>query len=75
MAWCRPGDKPLSEPMMLSLLTHNMRHSRSVSKEDDREIHPLLLLPNVVSMVLFRREYQILQCGLFTTFICKTFVS
>ena len=22
MAWCRPGDKPLSEPMMLSLLTH-----------------------------------------------------
>ena len=22
MAWCRPGDKPLSEPMMLRLLTH-----------------------------------------------------
>ena len=22
MAWCRPGDKPLSEPMMCSLLTH-----------------------------------------------------
>ena len=22
MAWCRPGDKPLSEPMMVSLLTH-----------------------------------------------------
>ena len=22
MAWCWPGDKPLSEPMMLSLLTH-----------------------------------------------------
>ena len=22
MAWCRPGDKPLSEPMMFSLLTH-----------------------------------------------------
>ena len=22
MAWCRPGDKPLSEPMMLSLLRH-----------------------------------------------------
>ena len=21
-AWCRPGDKPLSEPMMFSLLTH-----------------------------------------------------
>ena len=21
-AWCRPGDKPLSEPMMVSLLTH-----------------------------------------------------
>ena len=22
MAWCRPGGKPLSEPMMVSLLTH-----------------------------------------------------
>ena len=22
MAWCRPGDKPSSEPMMVSLLTH-----------------------------------------------------
>ena len=22
MAWRRPGDKPLSEPMMASLLTH-----------------------------------------------------
>ena len=22
MAWCQPGDKPLSEPMMVSLLTH-----------------------------------------------------
>ena len=22
MAWCPPGDKPLSEPMMVSLLTH-----------------------------------------------------
>ena len=27
---CRPGDKPLSEPMMVSLLTH-MRHSASMS--------------------------------------------
>ena len=22
MAWCRPGDKPLSEPMVVSLPTH-----------------------------------------------------
>ena len=22
MAWCQPGDKPLSEPMMISVLTH-----------------------------------------------------
>ena len=22
MAWCQPGDKPLSEPMLVSLLTH-----------------------------------------------------
>ena len=30
MAWCRPGDKPLSEPMIISLLTY-MRHSASMS--------------------------------------------
>ena len=26
MAWRCPGDKPLSEPMVLSLLTHNIHH-------------------------------------------------
>ena len=32
MAWCRSGDKPLSEPVMVSLLTHNyMRHSTLLS--------------------------------------------
>ena len=32
MAWRRPGDKPLSEPMMVSLPTHiYMRHSASMS--------------------------------------------
>ena len=30
MDWRRPGDKPLSEPMMVSLLTYK-RHSASVS--------------------------------------------
>ena len=30
MAWRRPGDKPLSEPMMISLLTY-MRHSAPMS--------------------------------------------
>ena len=30
MAWHRPGDKPLSGPMMVSLLTY-MRHSASMS--------------------------------------------
>ena len=31
MAWRRPGNKPLSEPMLVSLLTHIMRHSASMS--------------------------------------------
>ena len=30
MAWRRPGNKQLSEPMLVCLLTH-MRHSASVS--------------------------------------------
>ena len=31
MAWRQPGDKPLSEPMMVSLLMHTMRHSASMN--------------------------------------------
>ena len=31
MALRRPGDKPLSEPMMIRLLTQNMRHLASMS--------------------------------------------
>ena len=31
MAWRRPGDKPLSEPMMVDLLDPCMRHLASVS--------------------------------------------
>ena len=31
MAWCRTGDKPLSEPMMVSFSGGNMRYSASVS--------------------------------------------
>ena len=35
MAWRRPGDKPLSEPMMVRSLTHiYMRHSASMSLEN-----------------------------------------
>ena len=30
MAWCRSGDKPLSEPMEVSLSTHT-RHSASMN--------------------------------------------
>ena len=30
MAWCQPGNKPLSGPMMISLLMHNMHHSASM---------------------------------------------
>ena len=31
MAWCRPCDKPLSEPIMASLLTHIMLYLASMS--------------------------------------------
>ena len=29
VAWRQPGDKPLSEPMIASLITHYMCHSAS----------------------------------------------
>ena len=69
MAWCRPGDKPLSEPMMVSLPTHicvtrpqwvNM--SRRVQYVDILQTtyydlwiysHDLFLISNVI-----RRKYE-----------------
>ena len=38
MAWCRPGDKPLSEPMMVSLLMH-MCHSASMTQATNEAGH------------------------------------
>ena len=44
MAWCRPGDKPLSEPTMISLLTHIcVTQSYWVKTEMIRPIIPLAL--------------------------------
>ena len=39
MAWPQPGDKPLSEPMMVSLLTH---HLASISYQNDWDIETVL---------------------------------
>ena len=38
MAWCRLGYKPLSEPMMITLLTH-MRHTAFVGSIDIRHTY------------------------------------
>ena len=44
MAWCRPGDKPLSEPTMIRLLTHIcVTQSYWVKTEMIRPIIPLAL--------------------------------
>ena len=37
MAWRRSGDKPLSEPMMVSLLTYYMRHSASMNDTQSQQ--------------------------------------
>ena len=40
MAWRRPGDKQLSEPMMVQLTDAYMRHSASMSKKYKKSIMP-----------------------------------
>ena len=52
MAWCRPGDKPLSETMMVSLMTHiyvtrplwvKSEQSMTVCKAQSTRIHNTFL--------------------------------
>ena len=38
MAWRRPGNKPLSEPMMFSLLTHNELMSNQAGYESNKSL-------------------------------------
>ena len=46
MAWCRPGDKPLSEPMIVSLPTH----IRSASPSQTVLYHNPVLFPFIRSV-------------------------
>ena len=43
MAWRQPGDKPLSEPMMVSLLTHVIYASLGLN-----ELRPEQKLANIL---------------------------
>ena len=40
MAWCRTGDKPLSEPMMFKITDVYMRHSASMNFNDALMMRP-----------------------------------
>ena len=73
MAWRRPGDKPLSETMMVSLPTHicvtRPQWVKVTSDEcQDFSIHPLL---DCCFSILFRRISQELDC-LFNSLLMLT---
>ena len=60
MAWCRPGDKPLSEPMMFSLLTHECA-TRPQWVNSTRPSHVYMHDKTRSALV------QVITCHLFTT--------
>ena len=66
MAWCRPGDKPLSEPMVVSLPTHicvtppqwfNTRSSNLVPHTLVFRSHNLQSLLDLFCLYLFSHSY------------------
>ena len=66
MAWSRPGDKPLSEPMMISLLTH-------ICVTRPQWVNPwivkaLVVTPNYVCMNL---DNFVMYFSLSTTFVFR----
>ena len=67
MAWCRPGDKPLSEPMMVSLLTHicvsrpNSRNSSAIlwMRPDQRKYEPLRANVFIGNLKIYQMNCQV----------------
>ena len=56
MAWRRPGDKPLSEPMMASLLTHIcIARPQSINADCTQLILHYMFLGNLFRLILYFR--------------------
>ena len=67
MAWCRPGDKPLSESMMVSLLTHicvTRPQWVKLPLELENELTPKWLGHFKKNVILFRNVVQH-KCDIF----------
>ena len=52
MAWHRPGDKPLSEPMMVNLLTHICVTRAQWVNFSENTVHPIQYEHGCVVLVL-----------------------
>ena len=59
MAWRRPGDKPLSEPMMVSLLTHICVTRPQWTKSGSFIIH---WLQSIQRLIICAKKYVFLMC-------------
>ena len=76
MAWCRPGDKPLSEPMMVSLLTQRLNEliafKGRISVQDDKKPWGILFRYHIsdapVTAILTHRGSTKITAILQTTF-------
>ena len=63
MAWCRPGDKPLSEPTLVSLLTHKRvtqwvnSFNRNTDENDQIIIYCSVFIHKGISKIIFTGLY------------------
>ena len=62
MAWRQPGDKPLSEPIMISLLTHYLNQCWNIVKWSPR---------NKLQRNFNRNSYNFIQENAFENVVCE----
>ena len=77
MAWRRPGDKPLSEPMMTQFNDAYMRHSSSMSGHNelttfmlfnDEALSAIFMIKYLVhDQILFQPDWQVKSISLIYT--------
>ena len=63
MDWCRPGDKPLSEPMMVGLLAHICVTQHQWVKVRDRQHRVIMWLVQNICRI-FNMVWWLIQSGL-----------
>ena len=71
MAWRRPGDKPLSEPMLAEVTDEYMRHSASMSVEMVSQLMHIAFLEWSMYISIIEQMITYLSCSTSAHYLCN----